>query len=152
MERILAVIDDRERSLDLLAEMAEVADGVGASLIVLSLLTEEEFDDHAEVMAEIERSEHASFYHSPEDAAADLGELSIEETLDGITYDELLGAVADEGDRANTILTIAEEEGVDHISLVGRRRSPTGKAIFGDAAQGVILNFEGNVTIGMTSN
>jgi len=33
------------------------------------------------------------------------------------------------------------------VFVRGRRRSPTGKAVFGDTAQAVILNFDGFVTV-----
>lgn len=150
MDRILAVIDHTDRSLHLLAEMADVAAGVDAQLFVLSLLSEEEFGEHEEVMAVIERSEGAAYSHGRGEAAAKLGQQGIDEELGTIDFDEIVGAVADEGERADTILETAKKYDVDHVALVGRRRSPTGKAIFGDAAQGVILNFDGTVTIATT--
>ncbi len=149
MDRILAVIDNTDRSLELLSDMESVAAGIGAELLVLSLLTTEEFDEHAEVMAAIERTERTTFTQNPREAAAHLGRQAIEDELGSVAYDELLGAVCDEDDRADEVLEIAADHGVDHIAIVGRRRSPTGKAIFGDVAQGVILNFDGYVTVAM---
>ncbi|MFP9191410.1 universal stress protein [Natrialbaceae archaeon A-CW1-1] len=46
------------------------------------------------------------------------------------------------GDPAPEILKAAEEDDVDVISVAGRKRSPTGKAIFGSVAQEVFLNTE----------
>ena len=34
-----------------------------------------------------------------------------------------------------------------HLSSPGQQRSPSGKALFGDTAQQVVLNFPGPVTI-----
>jgi hypothetical protein len=33
------------------------------------------------------------------------------------------------------------------VFLAGRKRSPTGKALFGDQTQAVILDFDGAVTV-----
>lgn len=52
---------------------------------------------------------------------------------------ELVGG---SGDPAETILDEANTRGVDLICVGGRRRSPTGKALFGSVAQNVILNAE----------
>lgn len=43
------------------------------------------------------------------------------------------------GDPADEILTFAEEYDVDQICIGGRKRSPTGKALFGSVTQDVIL-------------
>ncbi|AZH25135.1 universal stress protein [Haloplanus aerogenes] len=44
------------------------------------------------------------------------------------------------GDPADQILDAAEEMGADLIVVSGRKRSPTGKALFGSVTQTVILN------------
>ena len=59
------------------------------------------------------------------------------------------GIVVDDDERADEIVAAAERLGCDHLFIVGRRRSPTGKALFGDVAQRVLLNFEGTVTLTM---
>ena len=43
------------------------------------------------------------------------------------------------GDPADETLRIAEAYGVDQICVGGRKRSPTGKALFGSVTQDVIL-------------
>lgn len=43
------------------------------------------------------------------------------------------------GDITRNILETADELNVDTISLAGRKRSPTGKALFGSVTQDVIL-------------
>lgn len=53
----------------------------------------------------------------------------------------LVGAIPDD------ILQFADEQDCEHIFVTGRKRSPTGKAVFGDVAQSLILNFEGPVTV-----
>lgn len=43
------------------------------------------------------------------------------------------------GDTARNILQMAEELDVDSISIAGRKRSPTGKVLFGSVTQDVVL-------------
>jgi nucleotide-binding universal stress UspA family protein len=44
------------------------------------------------------------------------------------------------GDPADQLLEVAEEEDANLIVVAGRKRSPTGKALFGSVTQTVILN------------
>jgi nucleotide-binding universal stress UspA family protein len=50
------------------------------------------------------------------------------------------------GDRADAILREAARADVDMILVGGRRRSPTGKALFGSVAQEVMMNADVPVT------
>lgn len=45
-----------------------------------------------------------------------------------------------EGDPTTVILETAEEIDAKRICIAGRKRSPTGKAVFGSVTQGVILS------------
>lgn len=67
-------------------------------------------------------------------------------TDDEVSY-EIVPRIAAEKERAETVIEVADEEGADHVFILGRKRSPTGKALFGDLAQFVILNFDGYVTL-----
>lgn len=51
------------------------------------------------------------------------------------------------GDATRNILDKAEEIDADVISLAGRKRSPTGKALFGSVTQDVILKTDRSVLL-----
>lgn len=52
-----------------------------------------------------------------------------------------------EGDHAEAIISFTRDRDVDQIYLLGRDRSPTGKAIFGSTVQSVILDTDVPVTV-----
>ncbi|SDK60047.1 universal stress protein [Natronorubrum texcoconense] len=56
------------------------------------------------------------------------------------------------GDAVRNILDEAEALDADVISLAGRKRSPTGKALFGSVAQDVILRSDRTVLLDTTDN
>jgi len=55
--------------------------------------------------------------------------------------------VEDSGHPAKGIVDRAEELDVDVISLAGRKRSPTGKLVFGSVTQDVLLDTERSVLV-----
>lgn len=149
MQRALVVVDDSEGHRELLREAGELADGVGADLVLLSMLTEGEFEDSYDAMeaiAEIEDTgyDQSSIVEAAERSAREMAAEVFEE-LD-VEY-EAVGAIVEEGAFADRVLQETETRDCDHVFISGRRRSPTGKAIFGDTTQAVILNFDGPVTV-----
>lgn len=153
MDNALVVIDDTDTHRALLAEAGRLAHDTGAKLTVLAWITPDQIDETADNLEAIEQVEGTS-YNEPEPTATatqfarqfaeDVFESfdeSIEFTADGI--------VSKENERADAIIDTAERLDCDHVFIVGRRRSPTGKALFGDVAQRVLLNFDGTVTLKM---
>lgn len=51
------------------------------------------------------------------------------------------------GDSADTIVEVAAELDVDSVTMSGRRRSPTGKMLFGSTTQSVLLGADRPVTV-----
>ena len=148
MERALVVVDDTEQHRALLREAGQLAAGVGAKLLLYSPMTEEEFEQDLETVESIAEVEGTSYGdRTVLDAARKVGRDLADEEFGGLDVDsEVVGDVIDD-DVANAVIETAEERDCDHVFVRGRRRSPTGKAVFGDTAQAVILNFDGFVTV-----
>lgn len=147
MDRPLVVTDSSDSVVDIIEEAGKLAELSGAPLTVLTVVTEDEYQNDAEVLGAIADVEGSSYNVEPAEYAQEVAETAINDLLaDHDVEAEAVGRyVEDDGDRANAILEVAEGQNCDYVFLLGRRRSPTGKAIFGDTAQAVILNFDGYV-------
>lgn len=144
MERALAVVEPTAATKNLVAEAGKLSAGVDAELILLYVTTEDDFADRQDALDGIS------------DFDADYGVGSAVEGAEQFARDigrEVLGsdvefrAVGRVGDRETEILAAARDLGADHVFVHGQQRSPTGKAVFGDLAQAIILNFDGPVTV-----
>lgn len=139
--------DDHER---LLREAAATAAGDGADLLVLTFVTPDDLDEDLDTLESIGESEGVDYSDRTliEGIEATIGK-QVSAILDerDIEYEVRVVEVVNKDAEATRIVELAESEGIDHVFLLGRRRSPTGKAVFGDTAQSVILNFDGFVTV-----
>ncbi|WP_426963844.1 universal stress protein [Haloparvum alkalitolerans] len=145
MDHALAVVGPTEESKELVREAGELAAGVDAKLTLLYGTTEEEYNDQRVELEEISNYE-ASYsvtqaMQGAKNYAADVGR----EVLDDLDVEwEAHGAI---GDMGETVLTEADRYDCDHVFVTGQKRSPTGKAIFGDETQRIVLDFDGPVTV-----
>lgn len=149
MERALVVVDDRESGEELLDEVGSIASDTGAEVVVVTLLTEEEYESDIETLRQIGNVEQTSYEEGPSDFARDLSAGIAAEVLDNRVEYEAVGELVEDGEQATHIVDIARERECDYVYLHGKRRSPTGKALFGDRAQKVLLNFDEYVTVKM---
>lgn len=149
MNRGLVIVEKTDRSKRLLETAGEFATGADAELVLLSTLSYAEYEEDKDALKGFERIEGTdygidTFRNRLEQELSSVAN----ETLADIDVEyELLPRIVDDSSETDVILEVAEEEDVDHIFLVGQKRSPTGKAIFGDVAQAVILGFDGRVTV-----
>lgn len=151
MERALVVLETTDTGRELLAEAAQLADGTGARLDVLSLITGDEYDEQQDVLDAAGREEHTTY-----DSGAVLDHVKqdatevVEEVLADIdaapNWQPVAARVGDHESEADRILDVTERNKTDHLFVPGKRRSPTGKVVFGDRAQSLLLNFDGPVT------
>ena len=145
MERALAVVEGSESAKQLVREAGELATGVGAELVLLHVTTDEEYDDTRKSLEAIPNLESS---YTPGQAlegarsfAADVGR----DVLKGVDVE--WDAVGRLGDERDEVLAAAKEQDCDHVFIAGDKRSPAGKALFGDTTQAVILDFDGAVTV-----
>lgn len=146
MDRALVAVYPIEGIEWLVAEAGRLAGGVGADLIVLYARSEAEYEEDRRAVEDVMALESSTYdvgqaAEGAEQVAVEIADAALADV--DVDY-RTLGAVGDSADR---VLSIAEERDCDHVFIPGRRRSPTGKAIFGDTAQQVVLNFEGPVTV-----
>jgi len=147
MDHPLVVYDDE--NTDLLREAGELAAGVDATLTVVSLMTPDEFREAREALDVVAQEEHTSYDDSVViDAAKRQARETGEELFEDVDVEwTVVGARIGDGEsEADRILEVADQNDVDHVFITGEKRSPTGKAVFGDRAQSLILNFDGPVT------
>ena len=145
MDRALVVVGDTDADERLVREAGELAAGVDAELVVFSVTPEEEYEGRRE-----SRERAGGSTYTVDQAAEDARQRA--ESAARVALDDLAveyRAVGSVGRVTNRILAAVDEHDCDHVFIVGRRRSPTGKALFGDVAQAVILNLDGPVTVWM---
>jgi len=135
LETVLLALgpSDDTRTEELSETATDIAGATGATVVLAHIFTPEEFE---------EATDRLEFADS---ADADVDEVTkrlstvrdVQQTLEdaGVDY-RITGRIGEHGAR---IVDIAEEENVDHVIVGGRRRSPTGKAVFGSTAQHVLL-------------
>lgn len=149
MSSALIVIEDVDRDRELLERARAFAVGEGTDLVVLSLATPSEYESVSETLDAIGDVEHTSYNEDDvlEGISGEIDDLAADVLGEQVDYELVTEIVED--DQAEAIIEVAERTGCDHVFVSGRRRSPTGKAVFGDRTQQILLNFDGYVTVSM---
>lgn len=142
MQRALVVVEQSERGRELIEIAGELAEGVNATLLLVLAIDESSYveDIQRKIHSGIDVDSEKAAVAKAEESAAELGEEVLGDA--DLTYEAqgFMGSVPED------LLSLAEAEECDHVFVTGERRSPTGKAMFGDTAQRVLLNFDGPVT------
>lgn len=145
MDRALAVVEPTEAAKELVREAGIIAEGLDAELILTHITTEQEYGARRDAMESLMSSSASYTVGEAEKGATQFARDIGDEVLAELDVEyEVTGYL---GNKAEKILAAAEEYDCDHVFITGRQRSPTGKALFGDATQEVILDFDGPVTV-----
>ncbi|RDZ39793.1 universal stress protein [Haloferax sp. Atlit-19N] len=145
------VVDSTDSNERLLVEAGQIAAGTETPLVLLTRITEDEIVENAETLQAMSDAANTPLEsNSAREVATRFASQAADEAFESVNgtveYDAVT-VVADEGEFADEVIRVADERGCDHVYVAGRQRSPTGKALFGDTAQRVVLNFDGPVTI-----
>lgn len=135
---ILAAIDETDQARQIIAMAYDLADAYGDDLVVLHVIPEDDYESHRETLENIPGFEDFSFGHELEQAA-DIAQQFVDHSIAGDQDNVEVSTIGRVGDVADEI--VREGKRIDPRFLVigGTRRSPVGKAIFGDTSQQIIL-------------
>lgn len=136
LETVLLAVgpNDASRIEELASTVTDIAGPAGADVVVAHVFTDDEYE------TVVDRLEFAAVAEADPDEVADrhttvreLRELLAEADIST----EVRGAVGDHGEE---IVSLAGMTQADLVIVGGRKRSPTGKAVFGSVAQEVMLS------------
>lgn len=149
MHRGIVTVEDSERHRQLLREAGECAAGADAELVLVALVPESTFDDDVETMESIGDVEGVEYGES---AVVTAARTEVKDIASAVLSDldvpvTTVARVVQEGEQAEALVRLGTDHDCDHAFVVGKKRSPTGKAVFGDEAQQVLLTFDGYVTV-----
>jgi len=139
LETILIAVGpgDPERTMTLMDTLVDVAGPTDAEVVLAHVFDEDEYEsaldnlgfdsgdrpDPEELLTRYER----------------FREITKRLERNDVEYDQR-GVLHHGDEKGEAIVELAEEEGADMAFVGGRKRSPTGKAVFGSTAQYVMLN------------
>jgi nucleotide-binding universal stress UspA family protein len=139
LETVLLAVGEKDddRLDDLASITADIAGPSGASVALAHVFTEEEYEKARDNLnfdrdSEVTPDVTARRYVNIQGLIDDMEDAGVEHTEHG--------RLAEEDAVGETVVEIAEDVDADLVVIGGRRRSPSGKAVFGSIAQNVLLN------------
>lgn len=142
MSTVLVVLTSDEADDRLLTAAERYAAGSDAEILMARFVDEKQHQ--SEVQREARSGKQTTTVDELESAAEAEAAGIAEAAFGGDVRYTALGVV---GNVPDVILQVAEERDCEHVFVTGKRRSPSGKMLFGDVAQSVVLGFDGPVTV-----
>lgn len=143
MKSALVVVDSGEAARRVGKRAGEFAAALNANIHVVKFVDRTEYQHHLEHDAA--NSQNLDSIEEVEANARDQAQAYADEMFDDLDIEVHISGIVE--NVPDGILSYANTNDCDHIFLTGPKRSPTGKALFGDTAQTVILDFDGPVTV-----
>jgi len=138
---VIAAVDDEPGSKRVVSEAATLASAFDDGLVVLHVMSDEEFEQRNEGRPEYYVDDATNDARA---TAREIVESALEETA-GITVE---GSV---GETSEKILDVTDRHDARYLVIGGRKRTPVGKAIFGSTTQSVLLHADVPVLTVMAS-
>jgi nucleotide-binding universal stress UspA family protein len=127
--------EDADRVARLAEEAIDIAGPAEATVVINHVFTSDEFEERVDALS----FDREAADVSPDDVAvrySPVRELAKKLEDAGVDY-EIRGAIGHYGEK---VVALAEELDTDLVLVGGRKRSPTGKAVFGSVAQEIMLS------------
>lgn len=142
MDPVLVIQTGDEPDQQLLRTAKRYVIGTEAEIIYCRIVDEKKMQNNLQRQANSER-QIESIDEMEELAKTEAEDIASDAFGNDIPY-RAVGLV---GTIPEDLIRMAEEENCEHVFVSGKNRSPAGKAVFGDVAQSVILQFDGPVTV-----
>ncbi|MUW13799.1 universal stress protein [Halorubrum sp. CBA1125] len=147
---ILAAIDENERSKQTIEVAYDLATTYDDTMVALHVVPQEDYKEHRDSVRNIPEFSDFSLGQEME-SAANFAEKFVSQTIDDLDRSRVrfVGRV---GNVTDEILSIADDIEPRFLVISGQRRSPTGKAVFGNTAQQILLNADCPVVSRLTDD
>ena len=140
---IIAAVDRSERAKKAVREAAVLAEEFGYVVHVVHVLSQSEFVDLEQT--EVQKTGRAIDMDRIRDHAAKLAKRATEDVETDATL-EYVGLV---GNAADKVLGYAASNDARYVVVGPRKKSPTGKVLFGSTSQEILLNADCPVLVTM---
>lgn len=140
---ILVAVDEKPGTEKVLSVAYDLATTYDDELVAVHVFPEEDVNDHFDSLREIPEFQDLSFSQES-DRARRIAESFIDSYLPEADSNRVRGTGAI-GNPADCIVEEADRLDARYVVIGGRRRSPTGKALFGSVTQTVLLRSESPV-------
>lgn len=141
---IIAAVDRTDRAKKAVREAVEIARAFDDTVHVVHVLSQSEFVELEQT--QYKKSGRPANLDRIRNHAAKLAKKAVGDVDHEVEYTGLVGDAADE------ILEYAAEQNAQYIVVGPRKKSPTGKALFGSVSQKILLTADCPVVVTMSDS